>query len=147
MSPCKGEPAASGRAEHEGSQALSLNGSGYRGHYAALGLVPNCRIEEIKKEYRRLSRLLHPDKPGGDTARFQKLNIAHETLVSPKSRKEYDESCMLLEGWECKTSTEGPLYYVIGVSHAQFENPRDTGFVVYPTCECHDCTLSRMGSA
>ena len=39
-------------------------------HYHTLGVAKTATPEEIKKAYRRLASLNHPDK-GGDTAAFQ----------------------------------------------------------------------------
>jgi DnaJ-class molecular chaperone len=52
-------------------------------------------IEEIKKAYRRLSMIYHPDKNKNNpdtTAKFQKISDAYETLGDPEKKKEYDQT-------------------------------------------------------
>ena len=61
--------------------------------YAILEVPETSSIDEIKKSYRRLSMLYHPDKNKNNpeaTAKFQKMNEAYETLGDPDKKKEYD---------------------------------------------------------
>jgi DnaJ-class molecular chaperone len=58
-------------------------------YYSILGLQQGCSPEEIKKAYRRLASQHHPDK-GGDTATFQNIQAAYETLSDPNKRAQYD---------------------------------------------------------
>jgi molecular chaperone DnaJ len=58
-------------------------------HYKTLGVGKNATPDEIKKAYRKLAAIHHPDK-GGDTAQFQKVQQAYETLGDPEKRKQYD---------------------------------------------------------
>ena len=58
-------------------------------HYNTLGVAKNSTPDEIKKAYRRMAAIHHPDK-GGDTAEFQKIQQAYETLSDPHKRQEYD---------------------------------------------------------
>ena len=37
--------------------------------------------EQLKKEYHKLARKIHPDKPGGDTSLFQRLQNIYERLL------------------------------------------------------------------
>jgi curved DNA-binding protein CbpA len=46
-----------------------------------------------------LAKVLHPDKPTGDTARLQAIGVAHETLVSAQQRQLYNASGLLLAGY------------------------------------------------
>ena len=46
--------------------------------------------KEIKKAYRRLSRVHHPDK-GGDEHKFKEINAAYEILSDPDKREAYDK--------------------------------------------------------
>lgn len=55
-------------------------------HYQTLGVAKNATPEDIKKAYRRLAAIHHPDK-GGDTAEFQKVQAAYETLSDPQRNK------------------------------------------------------------
>ena len=48
-------------------------------HRATLGVTMNASAEEIKKAYRKLAMLHHPDR-GGDTAKFQAIQSAYQEL-------------------------------------------------------------------
>ena len=61
--------------------------------YNILEVSESATIEEIKKSYRRLSMLYHPDKNKNNpeaTAKFQKISEAYETLGDKDKKKEYD---------------------------------------------------------
>jgi DnaJ-class molecular chaperone len=58
-------------------------------HYQTLGVAKNATPDELKKAYRRLASIHHPDK-GGDTAEFQKIQVAYDTLSDPAKRQQYD---------------------------------------------------------
>lgn len=58
-------------------------------HYQTLGVARNATPDDIKKAYRRLAGIHHPDK-GGDTAMFQKIQSAYETLSDPQKKQQYD---------------------------------------------------------
>ena len=58
-------------------------------HYSTLGVGKNATPDDIKKSYRKLASKHHPDK-GGDTATFQKIQTAYDTLIDPNKRQQYD---------------------------------------------------------
>ena len=59
-------------------------------YYDILNLNDDCSSDEIKKQYRILSKKYHPDKNNGDDTEFKKINEAYETLSNDESRKEYN---------------------------------------------------------
>lgn len=62
-------------------------------YYSILEVSQSASIDEIKKSYRRLSLLCHPDRnqnSSDSTFKFQKLNEAYEVLSDPDKKKEYD---------------------------------------------------------
>lgn len=59
-------------------------------HYATLGVSPDADGEEVARAYRSAAKALHPDRYGGDLARFQELTVAWEALRDPELRAEYD---------------------------------------------------------
>jgi len=58
-------------------------------HYQTLGVDRNASQDDIKKAYRRMAAQHHPDR-GGDTAKFQDVQAAYETLSDPGKRQQYD---------------------------------------------------------
>lgn len=59
-------------------------------HYDTLGVAKTATAEEIKKAYRKLASQHHPDKEGGNTAKFQEIQAANEILSDPHKRANYD---------------------------------------------------------
>jgi curved DNA-binding protein len=58
-------------------------------HYSTLGVDRNCSPEELKRAYRKLAAQHHPDR-GGDTAKFQEIQSAYDTLSDPEKRQQYN---------------------------------------------------------
>lgn len=58
-------------------------------YYQTLGVAKNATPDEIKKAYRKLASQHHPDR-GGDTARFQSIQKAYDTLSDVQKRAAYD---------------------------------------------------------
>ncbi len=58
--------------------------------YETLEVSKDADEKEIKKSYRRLSRVHHPDK-GGDEHKFKEIAAAYEILSDPDKRKLYDQ--------------------------------------------------------
>lgn len=62
-----------------------------RDYYEALGINKSASADEIKKAFRRLAVKYHPDKEGGDEAKFKEINEAYEILSNPEKRQRYDQ--------------------------------------------------------
>lgn len=62
-----------------------------RDYYDVLGVSKSASADEIKKAYRRLAVKYHPDKEGGDEAKFKELGEAYEVLKDPSKRQRYDQ--------------------------------------------------------
>ncbi|MEL6938579.1 MAG: J domain-containing protein [Cyanobacteria bacterium J06598_1] len=62
--------------------------------YTLLGLAPGASVQAIRRAYRDLSKLYHPDTTDLESAiatvKFQMLNEAYATLSSPEKRLAYD---------------------------------------------------------
>lgn len=60
-------------------------------YYTMLGVTPQATLQEIKRAYRRLARLHHPDlnKEARDDL-IKRLNQAYEILRDPQKRAAYD---------------------------------------------------------
>lgn len=61
-----------------------------RDYYEILGVEKNASKEDVKKAFRRLAQKYHPDKEGGDEAKFKEINEAYQILSDDKKRAEYD---------------------------------------------------------
>src|ERR1039458_9278645 len=80
-------------------------------YYEELGVPTEATREEIRQAYKRLVRLLHPDRCGDPATRvlaelqMRRLNGILEVLSHPDERASYDRS--LVEGdpiWLCATA-------------------------------------------
>ena len=58
-------------------------------HYQTLGVDRGATPDEIKRAYRKLASINHPDK-GGDKARFQEIEQAYRTLSDPQLKAQHD---------------------------------------------------------
>lgn len=59
-------------------------------YYNLLGVDKSASKDDIKKAFYKLAAKYHPDKKGGDEAKFKEINEAYQTLSDEKKRKEYD---------------------------------------------------------
>ncbi len=62
-----------------------------RDYYEVLGISKGASADEIKKAYRKLAVQHHPDKQGGDEAKFKELGEAYEVLKDSSKRQRYDQ--------------------------------------------------------
>ncbi|CAL3965465.1 hypothetical protein PZA11_001796 [Diplocarpon coronariae] len=67
-----------------------------RDYYSDLELPPTAEVSEIKRQFKKLALTYHPDRnPGREsevTAKFQKIQSAHEVLIDPIERAKYDSN-------------------------------------------------------
>jgi curved DNA-binding protein len=65
----------------------------YKDYYEILGVEKSASQEEIRKAFRRLARVHHPDvakdKKAAE-AKFKEINEAYEVLGDPEKRQKYD---------------------------------------------------------
>lgn len=59
-------------------------------YYSILGIPRTASPEEIKKAYRKLAMANHPDRTGGDDAKFKQISEAYEILSNSDKRDAYD---------------------------------------------------------
>lgn len=59
-------------------------------YYAILGVQKGASQDEIKKAFRKLAHEHHPDKKGGNEARFKEISEAYAVLSDEKKRAQYD---------------------------------------------------------
>ncbi len=62
-----------------------------RDYYEVLGVSKTAGADEIKKAYRKLAVKYHPDKEGGDEAKFKEIGEAYEVLKDDAKRQRYDQ--------------------------------------------------------
>jgi hypothetical protein len=66
-------------------------------YYEELGIAPNASEEEIRRAYRRMTKLLHPDQQTDEGVKqlaevqMRRLNSIVDALLDPERRREYDE--------------------------------------------------------
>ena len=61
-----------------------------KNYYDILGVTKGASEEDIKKAFRKLAQKYHPDKKGGDEAKFKEVSEAYAVLSDKKKRAEYD---------------------------------------------------------
>lgn len=82
---------------------LELKKSKRKDYYKILGVGKEAGDLEIKKAYRKLAVVHHPDKNPDDPDaenRFKEIQEAHETLIDPQKRERYDSGVDLMEPGE-----------------------------------------------
>ncbi|KAL9094556.1 MAG: hypothetical protein Q9165_003115 [Trypethelium subeluteriae] len=79
---------------------MELKKSKRKDYYKILGVEKDAGDNEIKKAYRKLAIVHHPDKnPGDEEAanRFKDIGEAYETLSDPQKRQRYDSGEDLID--------------------------------------------------
>ena len=63
-------------------------------HYATLGLSPSASLADIKKAFRQLASIHHPDRNTDENApqRFRLVQEAYEILSDDTKRQAYDDN-------------------------------------------------------
>ncbi len=59
-------------------------------YYKVLGVNKGASEDEIKKAFRKLAHEHHPDKTGGEDAKFKEINEAYQVLSDKRKREHYD---------------------------------------------------------
>jgi DnaJ family protein C protein 7 len=79
---------------------MELKKSKRKDYYKILGLQKDATETEIKKAYRKLAIVHHPDKNPDDADaadRFKEIQEAHETLSDAQKRERYDSGADLVD--------------------------------------------------
>jgi molecular chaperone DnaJ len=90
-------------------------------YYKILGVPKNASEEEIKKAYRRLAHQYHPDRPGGNEAKFKEINEAYQVLSNKEKRAQYDRFGQVFEGQSGPASGGGGWPYGFGPEGFRWE--------------------------
>jgi DnaJ-class molecular chaperone len=64
-------------------------------YYDILGVSTSACKDEIKKAFRKLALVYHPDKSTGDRNKYEQIQEAYQFLVDDEKRKIYDASLNL----------------------------------------------------
>jgi len=105
-------------------------------YYEILELKDTATQEEIKKAFRRLSKLHHPDK-GGDQEKFKEINEAYQTLSHPEKKAAYDNGIVYVARQKREVTA---VVVQIHWGLADIKNGKDfsVSFNRYITCpDCH----------
>ncbi len=60
-------------------------------YYETLGINKGASKDEIKKAFYKLAQKYHPDKKGGNEAKFKEVNEAYQVLSDDAKRSKYDQ--------------------------------------------------------
>jgi len=95
-----------------------------KNYYELLGVPRDAKVEDIKRAYRDLSRIFHPDSnfysdliqdkiTDKHLAIFKLLTLAYNTLTSEESRQRYDATLLsgILKDWDAIELTDTPPYH------------------------------------
>lgn len=94
-------------------------------YYQILGVTRTASQDEIKKSYRKLAAIFHPDKEGGDTDKFQELQRAYDTLSDPQKRAVYDNPQPQFNGFNQNNFNFDSIFDIFGArfTHQGQQNP------------------------
>lgn len=93
-------PQDAGLAKEVRAAELELKKSKRKDFYKILSLEKDASENDIKKAYRRLAIVHHPDKNPDDedaAGRFKEVGEAYETLSDPEKRARYDSGEDLID--------------------------------------------------
>lgn len=85
-------------------------------YYKTLGVEKNATKEDVKQAFRKLAHEHHPDKKGGNEAKFKEANEAYSVLSDDTKRAQYDRFGSAGPGF-------GPGYGAGGGARGQGGNP------------------------
>lgn len=75
------------------SESFTIMAAEFRDYYGILGVAKSATPAEIKKAFRKLARMHHPDVAADKATaeeKFKEINEAYEVLSDPEKRKKYD---------------------------------------------------------
>lgn len=94
-------------------------------YYSILGVGRNATPEEIKKAYRKLAMLHHPDR-GGDQEQFKRVTEAYDTLSNSDKRAAYDNPTPQFSfNSQHFNGQQNPFEHMFGQGFAQRQTPRN----------------------
>ena len=110
-------PDEPGIAKEIRNAELELKKAKRKDYYKILGVEKDATDNEIKKAYRKLAIVHHPDKnPEDESAaeRFKDIGEAYETLSDPEKRERYDSGEDLIDPSEMFAQQGGGAFPMQG---------------------------------
>ncbi|KAG9305252.1 hypothetical protein G9A89_001514 [Geosiphon pyriformis] len=109
---------------------LELKKSQRKDFYKILGLTKDASEADIKKAYRKLALLHHPDKNAGDTVaemKFKEIGEAYAVLGDPVKKQRYDSGADLdgISGASDFGSVDPNLFFQMFMSDQRMEREMD----------------------
>ncbi|MDO8556919.1 MAG: molecular chaperone DnaJ [Candidatus Jorgensenbacteria bacterium] len=98
--------------------------------YTILGVSRDASEEDIKKAYRKLAHQYHPDKAGGNEAKFKEINEAYQVLSNKEKRMQYDRYGRVSDNAQGGAGWSGAEGFGFGGNQEGFRwnvNPEDLG--------------------
>ncbi|KAJ3782291.1 hypothetical protein GGU10DRAFT_389960 [Lentinula aff. detonsa] len=101
--------------DHDDPVATFFPGEDFVDLYTVISVSNNCKLDEIKKSYRRLALKYHPDKhaTASESAKaeaslkFQQVGFAYAVLSDEKRRKRYDQTGKTDEAFDLAAGEDG----------------------------------------
>ncbi len=94
-------------------------------YYQILGVPRGASSDDIKKAYRQMAHKYHPDKAGGDEAKFKEVNEAYQVLSDARKKAEYDRFGRV--SGNGGPTAGGPGGFGWDVNYGDFSNMGDLG--------------------
>uniref|UniRef100_UPI0025B34634 J domain-containing protein n=1 Tax=Trichocoleus desertorum TaxID=1481672 RepID=UPI0025B34634 len=120
-----------GATPHQANSGVPPLKSAAPNYYALLGLHPSASPQQIRRAYRELSKVLHPDTttlpPAIATAKFQQLNEAYAVVSNPERRLAYDRKIgySRLHVMQAPADLNGPVSQSRRYSSSAYLDPTD----------------------
>ena len=95
----------------------------FKDYYKILGLAPGASLADIKKAFRGLAMMYHPDRNYGSNlheAKFKEIKEAYEVLSDTKQRQEYNSLRREKEQTEKKPKYQPPTAQIILAQAIEF---------------------------
>ena len=99
--------------------------------YDTLGVPRDATDDIIKQAYRKLAAKHHPDK-GGDTAKFQEIQHAYDTLSDPHKRAQHDNPNPFPHGFQQAGPGHFEFHFGGGGPQDIFQQFFNQGFGAHP---------------
>src|SRR4030042_1274368 len=115
-------------------------------YYNIIGVSKDASDDEIKKAYRKLAHKFHPDKSGGDEARFKEVNEAYQVLSDKEKRSQYDQygqifeqACFGRRGRKTRANRGEDIQVDVEIDFAEMVRGPEKELELYKRVKCSRC--------